>query len=188
MPGRLLISTSTDGTNCTQVASGTWAGNQTLTVAEWPALAIGFVRHSGKAADVEHGGTANRTNCSGKGLEGLYTATKAGRADAMKSAAAAVPGWFTAMPCRSYGTYGACPFRPSDRGRECFPRGLVQCGPSCVRRRAERLRSQSRWGHDEMGFDLGGDDLSCGLQVYGVWRFGSVEALGADSAVRAVIG
>ncbi|CAM5454516.1 putative Glucan endo-1,3-beta-glucosidase [Streptomyces afghaniensis 772] len=61
-PRRRLISTSTDGTNFTQVASGTWAGNQALKVAEWPARNIGFVRHSGKAADVERGGTANRTN------------------------------------------------------------------------------------------------------------------------------
>ncbi|MFE6620062.1 alpha-L-fucosidase [Streptomyces sp. NPDC057740] len=100
------ISTSTDGTNFTQVASGTWAGNQTLKVAEWPTRNVGFVRlqakaatggyanvsgiqvggrtakpallsttlpgdgtvyrlvarHSGKAADVQSGGTANGTN------------------------------------------------------------------------------------------------------------------------------
>ncbi|WP_030896309.1 RICIN domain-containing protein [Streptomyces sp. NRRL S-474] len=46
----------------TQVASGTWACNQTLKVAEWPARNVGFVRHSGKAADVERGGTANGTD------------------------------------------------------------------------------------------------------------------------------
>ncbi len=44
------ISTSTDGTNFTQVASGTWAGNQTLKVVEWPARNVGFVRLQAKAA------------------------------------------------------------------------------------------------------------------------------------------
>ncbi|MDX3585884.1 RICIN domain-containing protein [Streptomyces europaeiscabiei] len=31
-------------------------------MAEWPARNVGFVRHSGKAADVERGGMANRAN------------------------------------------------------------------------------------------------------------------------------
>ncbi|WP_037684266.1 RICIN domain-containing protein, partial [Streptomyces griseus] len=100
------VSTSTDGTNFTQVANGTWAGNRATKVTEWPARNVGFVRiqvnaatggyvnvggvriggrtakpalvsttlpgdgtvyrlvarHSGKAADVQSGGTANGTN------------------------------------------------------------------------------------------------------------------------------
>lgn len=38
------ILTSTDGTTFTQVAAGTWAGDRTLKLAEWPARDVGFVR------------------------------------------------------------------------------------------------------------------------------------------------
>ncbi|MET8943508.1 RICIN domain-containing protein [Streptomyces sp. NPDC004542] len=38
------VSTSTDGTVFTQVAEGTWAGDRTTKVAEWPARTAGFVR------------------------------------------------------------------------------------------------------------------------------------------------
>ncbi|WP_234534744.1 alpha-L-fucosidase [Streptomyces shenzhenensis] len=38
------ISTSTDGTTFTQVAAGTWTGDRTTKVAEWPARGAGFVR------------------------------------------------------------------------------------------------------------------------------------------------
>lgn len=38
------ISVSTDGTNFTQVATGTWAGDRATKVAEWPARNVGFVR------------------------------------------------------------------------------------------------------------------------------------------------
>jgi alpha-L-fucosidase len=44
------ISTSTDGTNFTQVATGTWAGNRATKVAEWPARNVGFVRIQANAA------------------------------------------------------------------------------------------------------------------------------------------
>jgi alpha-L-fucosidase len=50
------ISTSTDGTNFTQVATGTWAGNRATKVAEWPARNVGFVRIQANAAT---GGYAN---------------------------------------------------------------------------------------------------------------------------------
>ncbi|MFF9042102.1 RICIN domain-containing protein [Streptomyces sp. NPDC014892] len=50
------ISTSTDGTNFTQVATGTWAGNRATKVAEWPARNVGFVRIRATAAT---GGYAN---------------------------------------------------------------------------------------------------------------------------------
>ncbi|MFF5362008.1 RICIN domain-containing protein [Streptomyces scabiei] len=50
------ISTSTDGTNFTQVASGTWAGDRATKVAEWPARDVGFVRIRATAAT---GGYAN---------------------------------------------------------------------------------------------------------------------------------
>lgn len=44
------ISTSTDGTNFTQVAGGTWAGDRATEVAEWPARNVGFVRIRANAA------------------------------------------------------------------------------------------------------------------------------------------
>ncbi|MEH0529738.1 alpha-L-fucosidase [Streptomyces stelliscabiei] len=50
------ISTSTDGANFTQVATGTWAGNRATKVAEWPARNVGFVRIRATAAT---GGYAN---------------------------------------------------------------------------------------------------------------------------------
>jgi alpha-L-fucosidase len=50
------ISTSTDGTNFTQVATGTWAGDRATKVAEWPARNVGFVRLQANAAT---GGYAN---------------------------------------------------------------------------------------------------------------------------------
>ncbi|MDX2606223.1 RICIN domain-containing protein [Streptomyces caniscabiei] len=50
------ISTSTDGTNFTQVATGTWVGNRATKVAEWPARNVGFVRIRATAAT---GGYAN---------------------------------------------------------------------------------------------------------------------------------
>lgn len=50
------ISTSIDGTNFTQVATGTWAGDRTTKVAEWPARNVGFVRIQANAAT---GGYAN---------------------------------------------------------------------------------------------------------------------------------
>ncbi|OAH10364.1 RICIN domain-containing protein [Streptomyces jeddahensis] len=50
------ISTSTDGTNFTQVATGTWAGDRATKVAEWPARNVGFVRIQANAAT---GGYAN---------------------------------------------------------------------------------------------------------------------------------
>ncbi|WP_199788650.1 RICIN domain-containing protein [Streptomyces sp. 351MFTsu5.1] len=50
------ISTSTDGTNFTQVASGTWAADRATKVAEWPARNVGFVRVQANAAT---GGYAN---------------------------------------------------------------------------------------------------------------------------------
>ncbi|MEU6223265.1 alpha-L-fucosidase [Streptomyces sp. NPDC047042] len=50
------ISTSTDGTNFTQVATGTWAGDRATKVAEWPARNAGFVRIR---ADAATGGYAN---------------------------------------------------------------------------------------------------------------------------------
>ncbi|MBP5859346.1 RICIN domain-containing protein [Streptomyces scabiei] len=50
------ISTSTDGTNFTQVATGTWAGDRAPKVAEWPARNAGFVRIQANAAT---GGYAN---------------------------------------------------------------------------------------------------------------------------------
>ncbi|ALV31001.1 alpha-L-fucosidase [Streptomyces sp. CdTB01] len=50
------ISTSTDGTNFTQVATGTWAGDRTTKVAEWPTRNVGFVRIQ---ADAATGGYAN---------------------------------------------------------------------------------------------------------------------------------
>ncbi|MER8011902.1 RICIN domain-containing protein [Streptomyces sp. NPDC094149] len=53
------ISTSTDGTNFTQVATGTWAGDRTTKVAEWPARNVGFVRIRANAAT---GGYANIGN------------------------------------------------------------------------------------------------------------------------------
>ncbi|MFF7048027.1 RICIN domain-containing protein [Streptomyces griseorubiginosus] len=50
------ISTSTDGTNFTQVATGTWAADRATKVAEWPARNVGFVRIQANAAT---GGYAN---------------------------------------------------------------------------------------------------------------------------------
>ncbi|KUO14499.1 alpha-L-fucosidase [Streptomyces dysideae] len=50
------ISTSTDGTNFTQVATGTWAGDRATKVAEWPVRHVGFVRIRANAAT---GGYAN---------------------------------------------------------------------------------------------------------------------------------
>ncbi|WP_060882283.1 RICIN domain-containing protein [Streptomyces caniscabiei] len=50
------ISTSTDGTNFTQVATGTWAAGRATKVAEWPARNVGFVR---LRADAATGGYAN---------------------------------------------------------------------------------------------------------------------------------
>lgn len=50
------IATSTDGTNFTQVATGTWAGDRATKVAEWPARNVGFVRIQANAAT---GGYAN---------------------------------------------------------------------------------------------------------------------------------
>lgn len=50
------ISTSIDGTNFTQVATGTWAGDRATKVAEWPARNVGFVRIRANAAT---GGYAN---------------------------------------------------------------------------------------------------------------------------------
>jgi alpha-L-fucosidase len=50
------IHTSTDGVTFTQVASGTWAGNRALKLAEWPARNVGFVRIQVSAAT---GGYAN---------------------------------------------------------------------------------------------------------------------------------
>lgn len=50
------IHTSTDGTNFTQVATGTWAGNRKTKVVEWPARNVGFVRIQANAAT---GGYAN---------------------------------------------------------------------------------------------------------------------------------
>ncbi|WP_234312015.1 RICIN domain-containing protein [Streptomyces griseus] len=50
------ISTSTDGTNFTQVATGTWAGGRAPKVVEWPARNVGFVRIQANAAT---GGYAN---------------------------------------------------------------------------------------------------------------------------------
>ncbi len=106
LPKQWSRNDTTDGTNFTQVATGTWAGNRAIKVAEWPARNVGFVRiqvnaatggyaniggvriggrtaepalvsttlpgdgtvyrlvarHSGKAADVQSGGTANGAN------------------------------------------------------------------------------------------------------------------------------
>lgn len=50
------ISTSTDGLTFTKVATGTWAGDRTLKLAQWPARNVGFVRIQAKAAT---GGYAN---------------------------------------------------------------------------------------------------------------------------------
>lgn len=50
------IHTSTDGVTFTQVAGGTWAGDRTTKVVEWPARNAGFVRISANAAT---GGYAN---------------------------------------------------------------------------------------------------------------------------------
>ncbi|WP_329271128.1 RICIN domain-containing protein [Streptomyces pseudovenezuelae] len=50
------ISTSTDGTNFTVAASGTWAGDRVTKVAEWPARNAGYVRIQVNAAT---GGYAN---------------------------------------------------------------------------------------------------------------------------------
>ncbi|MER7837738.1 RICIN domain-containing protein [Streptomyces sp. NPDC096040] len=50
------ISASTDGTNFTQVATGTWAGDRATKVAEWAARNVGFVRIQANAAT---GGYAN---------------------------------------------------------------------------------------------------------------------------------
>ena len=50
------ISTSTDGTNFTQVATGSWTGDRATKVAEWPARNVGFVRIQANAAT---GGYAN---------------------------------------------------------------------------------------------------------------------------------
>ncbi|WP_215453862.1 RICIN domain-containing protein [Streptomyces sp. ATCC 21386] len=50
------ISTSTDGTNFTQVATGTWTGDRAPKVVEWPARNVGFVRIQANAAT---GGYAN---------------------------------------------------------------------------------------------------------------------------------
>ncbi|WP_340373940.1 alpha-L-fucosidase [Streptomyces sp. SS7] len=44
------IFTSTDGTDFTQVATGTWAGNRATKVAEWPARNVGFLRIRANAA------------------------------------------------------------------------------------------------------------------------------------------
>ncbi|NUP45590.1 MAG: alpha-L-fucosidase [Streptomyces sp.] len=44
------ISTSTDGTNFTQVATGTWAGDRATKVAEWQARNVGFIRIRANAA------------------------------------------------------------------------------------------------------------------------------------------
>jgi alpha-L-fucosidase len=50
------ISTSTDGTNFTEVATGTWAGDRAPKVVEWSARDVGFVRIQANAAT---GGYAN---------------------------------------------------------------------------------------------------------------------------------
>ncbi|TLS44336.1 alpha-L-fucosidase [Streptomyces montanus] len=50
------IHTSTDGVTFTQVAAGTWAGDRTLKLVEWPARNVGFVRIQVNAAT---GGYAN---------------------------------------------------------------------------------------------------------------------------------
>ncbi|WP_086563944.1 alpha-L-fucosidase [Streptomyces africanus] len=50
------IHTSTDGVTFTQVAAGTWTGDRTLKLAEWPARNVGFVRIRVSAAT---GGYAN---------------------------------------------------------------------------------------------------------------------------------
>ncbi|MFI0539595.1 alpha-L-fucosidase [Streptomyces sp. WSLK1-3] len=50
------ISTSTDGTNFTQVATGSWSSGRATKVAEWPARNVGFVR---LRADSATGGYAN---------------------------------------------------------------------------------------------------------------------------------
>ncbi|WP_228023310.1 alpha-L-fucosidase [Streptomyces acidicola] len=50
------IHTSTDGIAFTQVASGSWAGNRTLKLAEWPARNAGYVRIR---VDAATGGYAN---------------------------------------------------------------------------------------------------------------------------------
>ncbi|MDX5568067.1 alpha-L-fucosidase [Streptomyces sp. ID05-04B] len=50
------VHTSTDGTNFTQVATGTWAGDRATKVTEWPARNVGFVRIQANAAT---GGYAN---------------------------------------------------------------------------------------------------------------------------------
>jgi len=50
------ILTSTDGANFTRVASGTWTGNATTKVVEWPARDVGFVRIQ---VDAGTGGYAN---------------------------------------------------------------------------------------------------------------------------------
>jgi alpha-L-fucosidase len=50
------IHTSTDGVTFTQVTAGTWAGDRTLKLAEWPARNVGFVRIQVNAAT---GGYAN---------------------------------------------------------------------------------------------------------------------------------
>ena len=50
------ISTSTDGTNFTQVATGTWTGDRATKVAEWPARNAGYVRIQVNSAT---GGYAN---------------------------------------------------------------------------------------------------------------------------------
>ncbi|MBO1329811.1 alpha-L-fucosidase [Streptomyces sp. VRA16 Mangrove soil] len=50
------VSTSTDGTNFTQVATGTWTADRATKMAEWPARDAGFVRFQANAAA---GGYAN---------------------------------------------------------------------------------------------------------------------------------
>ncbi|WP_327723351.1 alpha-L-fucosidase [Streptomyces europaeiscabiei] len=58
------IRTSTDGVTFTQVAAGTWAGDGTFKLAEWPARNVGFVRIQVNAA------TGDYANISGLRIGG----------------------------------------------------------------------------------------------------------------------
>ncbi|MFD8725744.1 RICIN domain-containing protein [Streptomyces sp. NPDC059629] len=53
------ISTSTDGTTFTQVATGTWAGDRTLKLAEWTARDAGFVRITVNTATGDYANIGN---------------------------------------------------------------------------------------------------------------------------------
>ncbi len=101
------------------------------------------VKPAPPASSIGERSTSTRT--SGAVLPPCDSRQRAGGADAMKSAAVTAPGWFTAMPCRSFGTYGACPSRPPDRRRECLLSGLAQCG-SLV-----RAGERSGFGHSRGG-------------------------------------